>query len=73
MLLLKGKKAYKKKFYFIMTNKMKENLKYNNSNKNQFFIDITYYAIPRNNDNFKLCVILAFNKANRMTELCCLI
>ena len=66
-------KTYNKKIYYIMTNTMKECLKANTDKHNQFFIDITYYAIPRNNDNFKLCVIMAFNKENKMTELCSLV
>ena len=60
-------KIYKKKIYFIFANFMKDNLRNNITNKSQFFIDITYYAIPRNNNNYKFCVIMAFNKANKMT------
>ena len=56
----KKEHTYKKKLYFIMTKRMKENLKYNNINKNQFFIDITHYVIPRNNDCFKFYVIFSF-------------
>ena len=35
--------------------------------------DITYYAIPRNNNNFKLCVTTVFNRENKMMELSSLI
>jgi hypothetical protein len=51
---------------------MKDALKTNIDKRNQFFKDITYYAIPRNNNNFKLCV-MAFNKENKVAELCSLI
>ena len=33
-------------------------------------MDCTYYAIPVNNNNFKLLLILAFNKNENKTKLC---
>lgn len=51
--------TYKKKIYYIMINTMKDALKTNIDKRNQFFLDITYYAIPINNNNYKLCVIMA--------------
>ena len=51
-----------------MTNSMKEYLK--NKNNILFFMDCTYYAIPVNNNNFKLLLILAFNKNENKTKLC---
>jgi hypothetical protein len=51
--------TYKKKIYYIMINTMKDALKTNIDKRNQLFLDITYYAIPINNNNYKLCVIMA--------------
>ena len=37
-----------------------------NSNKfSQWFMDYTYYAIPRNNDNFKLLLLIRYNKEEK--------
>lgn len=46
------KKLYKKPIYFFLTNKMKENIKINYEEENQFFADWTYYAVPRINHHF---------------------
>ena len=35
--------------------------------------DLSFLEENRERSNLDFCVILAFNKANRMTELCCLI
>lgn len=64
-------KIYIKNIYFILTNTMKENLK--DSNNLQFFMDCTYYAIPVNNNNFKLLIILVFNIIQHKSKLCLIV
>ena len=32
-------------------------------------MDCTYYAIPRNNDNFKLLLLIGFHKEEKRTYL----
>ena len=34
----------------------------NTNSISQWFMDCTYYAIPRNNNSYKLLLIIAFNK-----------
>ena len=61
-------KEYKKIIYFYITEEMKKTL--GNSNLiNQWFMDCTYYAIPRNNNSYKLLLIIAFNKNKKQTYL----
>ena len=41
-----------------------------NSNKfSQWFMDCTYYAIPRNNNNFKMLLLIGYNKEEKKTYL----
>jgi hypothetical protein len=44
---------HKKKIYYFIMNEMKKNLK-NKIQIEQWFLDVTYYAIPRKNNSFKL-------------------
>ena len=54
--------------YLFLTDNMKNTL--SNSNKiSQWFMDCTYYAIPRNNDNFKLLILIGFNKVEKKIYL----
>ena len=54
--------------YSIMTGKMKENIKLEGNI--QYFNDITYYAIPPNENKYKIFLLLAFNKDLYQTILC---
>ena len=49
---------------------MKNNIISNTQKGSQFFSDCTYYCIPRINNNFKLFIIIAFNKEFHLTQLC---
>lgn len=35
----------------------------------QWFMDCTYYAIPRNNNEFKLLLLIGYNKSEKKTYL----
>jgi len=35
----------------------------------QWFMDCTYYAIPRNNNEFKLLLLIEYNKSEKKTYL----
>ena len=62
------KNIYTKNILVIMSGEMEENiLKKDNT---QYFIDITYYATPPNNKNYKLFIILAFNQREYKTIIC---
>ena len=41
----------------------------NNNSISQWFMDCTYYAIPRNNNSYKLLLIIAYNKDEKKTSL----
>ena len=57
-------KEYMKNIYFYITKTMSKNLE--NSNKmSQWFMDCTYYAIPRNNNQFKLFIIIGNNQEEK--------
>ena len=59
---------YTKDIYVIMTKQMIENIA--NQNNTQYFMDITYYATPPNNQKFKILIILAFDNTKYSTVLC---
>ena len=59
---------YTKDIYAIMTKQMIENIA--NKNNTQYFMDVTYYATPPNNQNFKILIILAFDNTKYSTVLC---
>lgn len=60
-------KIYTKDIFLLITNEMKINIK--NPNIKQSFMDCTYYAIPQNNHNFKLLIILGFDTVEYKTKL----
>ena len=62
------KKEYNKKVYFYITDEMKKTLGNINS-ISQWFMDYTYYAIPRNNNSYKLLLIIAFNRNEKKNYL----
>ena len=62
-------KQYEKNFYFFLTIEMKNNLKNKDDIISQWFIDTTYYAIPRNYNSFNLLLILGFNKRGNIIEI----
>ena len=64
----RNNKQYKKNIYFYITNKMKNTLK-NKESISQWFMDCTYYAVPRNNNNYKLLLLIGFNKEENKTYL----
>ena len=49
-----------------MTNDIKNNV--SNPNITQFFMDCIYYAIPNNNNDFLLLIILGFDSIERKTK-----
>ena len=51
-----------------MSKEMEQNI--SNKDNSQYFIDITYYATPPNNKNYKLFIILAFNHKEYKTIIC---
>ena len=55
-----------------MNKEMIKNLIKNTEIGSQFFSDCTYYCIPRINNNFKLFIIIAFNKEILVSQLCVL-
>ena len=59
---------YTKDIYVIMTKQMIENIA--NQNNTQYFMDVTYYATPPNNQKFKILIILAFDNTKYSTVLC---
>ena len=62
------KKKYRKPIYLLLTDNVENTL--SNSNKfSQLFMDCTCYAIPRNNDNFKLLLLIGFNKVEKKIYL----
>ena len=63
-------KEYIKNIYIFMNEEMKNNIISNTQKGSQFFSDCTYYCIPRINNNFKLFIIIAFNKDYLATQLC---
>ena len=66
----RNNKEYTKNIYILMNGEMKDNLINNNSKGFQFFSDCTNYCIPRINNNFKLLIIIAFNKDIYASQLC---
>ena len=52
-------KYFTKDIFIIMSDQMERNIKKNDNI--QFFMDVTYYATPPNDNKYKLLVILAFN------------
>ena len=60
------RKKYFKSIIFYMTDNMKKNLS-NSEDINQWFMDTTYYAIPRRNNSYKLLLILGFNIKENLT------
>ena len=65
-------KEFIKNIYFYITKGMSKNLE--NSNKiSQWFKDCTYYTIPRNNNQFKLFIIIGYNHEEKKTHLGALI
>ena len=57
---IRNNKTYEKKIYYFITDNMKANIS-NKINIKQFFVDFTYYSIPRKNNSFKLFLIIGFN------------
>ena len=53
-----------------MNKEMIKNLIKNTEIGSQFFSDCTYYCITRINNNFKLFIIIAFNKEILVSQLC---
>ena len=51
-----------------MSTKMEDNIKLNGNT--QYFIDMTYYAIPSNKSKLTIFVLLTFNKDLYKTILC---
>lgn len=49
-------KKYAKAIFYFLTNQMRDNLS-KNDDINQWFLDITYYTIPRKNNSFKLLLL----------------
>ena len=64
----RNKIKYNKNILIIMNKEMELNI--SNKDNSQYFIDITYYATPHNNKNYKLFVILAFNYKEYKTIIC---
>ena len=61
-----------KNIFFYIIKGMSKNLE--NSNKmSQWFMDCTYYDIPRNNNQFKLFIIIGYNHEEKKTHLGALI
>ena len=60
-------KIYEKEIYIIQTTEMKNNL--SNKNIEQTFVDCTYYAIPNNNNNYKLLIIMGYDKTDKRSKL----
>jgi len=61
-------KKYKKSIYFYITEETKNTL-LNSSRCNQWFLDCIYYAIPRNNNEYKLLLIIGFNNQEKKSYL----
>ena len=55
--------------YYYLTDRMIKNLSKPSEIK-QWFVDTTYYAIPRNNNNNIFFLLLGFNLLNNKTILC---
>ena len=51
---------------------MINNIKINTEYKSQFLVYCTYYSFPRANNNYKLYILLAFNKSKNNSYLCCI-
>ena len=47
---------------------MTSNLK--DRNIKQYFMDVTYYAIPSNNSDYKLLILIGFNVEEKLSKLC---
>ena len=54
--------------YYYLIDRMIKNLSKPSEIK-QWFVDTTYYAIPRNNNNYILFLLLRFNLLNNKTIL----
>ena len=59
-------RIYEKDIFELMTNDIKNNV--SNPNITQFFMDCIYYAIPNNNNDFLLLIILGFDSIERKTK-----
>ena len=64
----RNNKIYTKDIYYYLTDKMIKNLSKTSEIK-QWFVDATYYSIPRNNNNYKLLLLLGFNLLTNKTIL----
>ena len=51
-----------------MTKEMEDNL--TDKNNSQYFSDVTYYCIPPHNHNYRLFIIMSFNKEKFKSILC---
>ena len=65
---IRKNKKFKKTIYFFITEEMKNTL-LNSTKFNQWFMDCTYYAIPRNNNQYQLLLIIGFNKQENISYL----
>ena len=59
-------KIYNKNIYFYITNTM-ETILGKTEAISQGFKDCTYYAIPRNNNEFKLLLLIGYNNSENKT------
>ena len=65
---IRKNKKFKNTIYFFITEEMKNTL-LNSTKFNQWFMDCTYYAIPRNNNHYKLLLIIGFNNQEKKSYL----
>lgn len=65
------KKQYIKNIFFIIE-EMKVTLS-DYKNQAQWIMDTKIYAIPRNNNGFKLLIIIAFNKLESKSKSSCIV
>lgn len=63
-------KYYQKDIFIIMSNEMEDNIK--KDGNIQYFMDVTYYATPPNTQKYKLLTVLAFNRIDYKSIICCL-
>ena len=63
-------KIFHKDIFIIMTDTMELNIR--KSNNIQYFMDVTYNATPPNSQKYKLLTLLAFNRMEYKSIICCL-
>ena len=65
---MRKNKTFKKDIYVIMTKEMISNIA--KKDNIQYFMDVTYYAIPPNESKYKSFIILAFNRELFKSIIC---